>query len=295
MLKVSFFSYKGGSGRTSVLYNTVSFIAKQLNATAENPIVVVDLDIDSKGLSFLLKTDLNEDKYTNSIQLLKHTGPLYDKMNMTPKEYYGAMMPVGRLFGLPYAMDRSVLFITANSNDTLNGSNNFDAANVELSGFARRLERMGCRALIMDNPAGGQLSSDVALRISDKIVTVMRITKQFREGTKEFLAKEKNFDNKEYIIVPNAVPSTEGTNYSMDKIMDNIAVTMERAVESSGENVANITLVKKQGIGEVVRFKFEETNLTVRRDIENEALAKDEQCALEKFRLLSEVICNGTD
>lgn len=293
MLKVSFFSYKGGSGRTSVLYNTVSFIAKRLNATAENPIVVVDLDIDSKGLSFLLKTGLDENKYANSIQLLKHEGPLFDRMNMTPREYYGAMIPVGRLFGLPYTMDRSVLFITANSNDTLNGSNNFDAASVGLSGFARRLEYMGCKALIMDNPAGGQLSSDVALRISNKIVTVMRITKQFREGTKEFLAKEKDFDNKEYIIVPNAVPSTEGTNYSMKKIMENIATTMEHAVESSGENIANTTMVKEWGIGEVVRFKFEETNLTVRRDIENETLAEDEQHAVAKFDILSEVICDG--
>ena len=295
MLKVSFFSYKGGAGRTSVLYNTVSYIAKRLNATPENPIVVVDLDIDSKGLSFLLKTDLDENEYTNSIQLMKHTGPLFDRLNMTSSEYYSAMTPVGRLFGLPYSLDRSIVFITANSNDTLNGSNNFDALNIDLSGFAKKLERFGCKALIMDNPAGGQLSSDIALRISDKIVTVLRITKQFREGTREFLAQEKNYDRKEYIIVPNAVPSTEGTNYSMDKIMDNIASTMTRAGESSGENIVNTTLVKQQGIGEVVRFKFEETNLTVRREIENATLALDEQCAAEKFRILSEVICDGAD
>lgn len=295
MLKVSFFSYKGGAGRTSVLYNTVSYMAKKLHATVENPIVVVDLDIDSKGLSFLLKTDMDENRFTNSIQLMKQMGPLFDEADKTAKEYYSSMIPVGRLFGLPYELDRSILFITANSKDSLNGSNNFDAANINLRGFVRKLERIGCRALVMDNPAGGQLSSDIALRVSDKIVTVMRITKQFREGTREFLAQEKNYSAKDYIIVPNAVPSAKGTDYSIEKIMNNIAVTMKQAGEFTGENTVNTDLVKKCGIGEVVRFKFEETNLMFRSEIEGATLADDELQAAEKFFYLSEVICNDAD
>ena len=57
MKTISFFSYKGGAGRSSILYNTISFLAKELNATSEHPIVVMDLDIDSKGLSYLLLSD----------------------------------------------------------------------------------------------------------------------------------------------------------------------------------------------------------------------------------------------
>lgn len=293
MLKVSFFSYKGGAGRTSMLYNTVSYIAQKLRATPENPIVVIDFDIDSKGLSYLLKSGKDESSYANAIQLLKRSGVLFDG-NSTAEEFFGAMMPVGSLFGLGRAADKSVLFITANSRDQLNGNNNFDAGGIDLNRFVKRLDRFGCKALIMDNPAGGQLSSDVALRISDVVVTVMRITKQFREGTKEFLEKEKNFSNRKYIIVPNAVPSAEGTEYSIKRIMDNIAGDLKYAGESTQSEV-DTTLVEQGGVGEVVLFKFEETNLMFREKIEGKALQPDERLAAEKYELLSEVICNGAD
>ena len=53
MKNISFFSYKGGAGRTSLLFNTLPFLAQNLGATNTEPIIVLDLDIDSKGLSFL--------------------------------------------------------------------------------------------------------------------------------------------------------------------------------------------------------------------------------------------------
>ena len=76
---ISFFSYKGGAGRTSLLLNTLPLIAKELNASADEPIVVADLDIDSKGLSFLL------DKYHLSVEEISdyHLYPIAD--NDTPQ------------------------------------------------------------------------------------------------------------------------------------------------------------------------------------------------------------------
>lgn len=293
MLKVSFFSYKGGAGRTSMLFNTVSYIAQKLQATPKNPVVVIDFDIDSKGLSYLLKSGKDGSFYANAIQLLKRSGVLFDG-NSNAEEFFGAMMPVGNLFGLGRVANKSVLFITANSNEPLNGNNNFDASGIDLSRFVKRLERFGCKALIMDNPAGGQLSSDVALRISDTVITAIRITTQFREGTIEFLKKEKNFFNKKYIIVPNAVPSSEGTKYDIKKIMENIAADMKHAGESTQCEV-DTTLVNEGGIGEVVLFKFEETNLMFREKIEGETLQPDEQLAARKYELLAEVICGGAD
>ena len=191
MLKVSFFSYKGGAGRTSMLYNTVSYLVDELQATPENPIVLIDLDIDSKGLSYLLTNDIDTSEKLNAIQVLKRANIITD-MFVTKDEFFRMMIPVGSLFGLPSNYNRAVLFVTGHSNDTLNVSGNYDGANVDLNGFVRRLEKFGCKALVMDNPAGGQLSADVALRTSDKIVIVMRITKQFREGTEEFLRRKKN-------------------------------------------------------------------------------------------------------
>ena len=54
MKKIAYFSYKGGAGRSSLAYNTIPLLADALNATAENPIVLIDLDVDSAGLTFLL-------------------------------------------------------------------------------------------------------------------------------------------------------------------------------------------------------------------------------------------------
>lgn len=288
MLKVSFFSYKGGAGRTSMLYNTVSYLVKELEATPENPIVLIDLDIDSKGLSYLLTDDIDLSEKLNSIQVLKRSNAVTD-MFMSKEEFFDMMIPVGYMFGLGSANNRSVLFVTAHSDEMLNINGNYDGPSIELDSFAKRLEKFGCKALVMDNPAGGQLSADVALRSSDKIVVVMRITKQFREGTEEFLRKKKNYDNKEYIIVPNAVPSDEGTDYSVPNIMKRIKENLIAAAESRHDKV-NVALLEKNGIHEVRLFKFEETNLCMKE--RTDSLEEDEKEAVEKYRILAKEIAH---
>ncbi len=288
MLKVSFFSYKGGAGRTSMLYNTVSYLVDELQATPENPIVLIDLDIDSKGLSYLLTNDIDTSEKLNAIQVLKRANIITD-MFVTKDEFFRMMIPVGSLFGLPSNYNRAVLFVTGHSNDTLNVSGNYDGANVDLNGFVRRLEKFGCKALVMDNPAGGQLSADVALRTSDKIVIVMRITKQFREGTEEFLRRKKNYDNKEYIVVPNAVPSDEGTMYSVPNIMNRIKSSLSAAAQTQHDYV-NPRMIEENGVHEVRLFKFEETNLFVKS--KNGVLEKDEEEAVKKYKILAKEIAH---
>ena len=288
MLKVSFFSYKGGAGRTSMLYNTVSYLVGVLGATPENPIVLVDLDIDSKGLSYLLKSDLDTEDKLNAIRILKQSDAVTN-LFISKDDFFKMMIPVGKAFGLESACFRSVLFVTADTSEMLNVNGNYDGPSVGIENFARRLEKFGCKALVMDNPAGGQLSADVALRISDKIVTVMRITKQFREGTAEFLRKKKNYDNKEYIIVPNAVPSDEGTIYSIDQIMNRIKSSLVAAAEVQHDTV-NTRLLDEKGIHEVRLFKFEETNL--REKANTDPLEQDEALAAKKYELLAKVIAD---
>jgi len=49
----SFYSYKGGSGRSTVLMNTVKYLADKLCASPMHPILVVDADLESAGLTYL--------------------------------------------------------------------------------------------------------------------------------------------------------------------------------------------------------------------------------------------------
>ena len=46
---ISFNSYKGGACRTTTCYNTLPFLAKELGATSQQPILVFDVDLDSMG------------------------------------------------------------------------------------------------------------------------------------------------------------------------------------------------------------------------------------------------------
>lgn len=297
MLKVSFFSYKGGAGRTSMLYNTISYLADELGATPEEPVVVLDLDIDSKGLSYLLVDEGADtaDKL-DVVKVLNQTDITADAF-ATKEEILGKMIPVGKMLGLGEGKNGNILFITAHSNEKLNGDSNYDGRNVELENFANRLEKFGCKALVMDNPAGGQLPASVALRISDKIVVAMRITKQFKEGTMEFIARQKNFDNKDYIIVPNAVPSAEGTIYSIENILRRIKDDLTVAGEA-GHNKVTTDLIDEGGIHEVRLFKFEETNLRLKAKeyeltkAEIYKLAEDEAEAQRKYEKLAKVIAD---
>ena len=58
MKTISFFSYKGGAGRSTLAYNVIPILAAEyIQPTAESPIIVVDTDVDSCGMSYLLKVE----------------------------------------------------------------------------------------------------------------------------------------------------------------------------------------------------------------------------------------------
>ncbi len=48
----TFYSYKGGSGRSTTAMNTVQHLISELGASPERPILVVDADLESAGLTF---------------------------------------------------------------------------------------------------------------------------------------------------------------------------------------------------------------------------------------------------
>ena len=289
MVNISFFSYKGGAGRTSLLFNVLPFLAEKLHATVQEPIIVLDLDLDSKGLSYLI----NDNSKINSIQVLRGDSSIgfSNGGNINTHPFFSSLTAIGAKVGLPSDLDRSILCVTAHGIDgamSLSEGNNYDGRNISLSTLNKLCNKYNCKAIVMDTPAGNQISGTCALSISKKIVTVMRITQQFRKGTAEFLrvkSKDGEYIGKEYIIVPNAVPDTEGTTYRMDSILENIKNTVQSVVGKNDR--LNLTFLEngRKGINEVTLFKFREENLLKLSELR--PLSSDEQQAVDMYKLLA--------
>lgn len=291
MQVISFFSYKGGSGRTSLLYNTVPFLADELKATSEEPIIILDLDIDSKGLSFLLKGPNGVSSDINALHVLNRDA-IITGCSMNKAKFFEKMLPVGKLLGLGEARESIVLFISANNITKYMQENTFDSKNFELDYFVAICARMNCKALILDNPAGAQLSGDLALSVSDKIVTVMRITRQFREGTVEFIREAgERFSGKQFIVVPNVVPR-DSNNYSIEKILKSIEAGIKDVENDENEYNLDLFTQGNRGINEVNLFKFEEVNLRRKLESGYAALEEDENRAMEMYKKLAWVLAD---
>ena len=294
MVNISFFSYKGGAGRTSLLFNTLPFLAEKLKATEKEPIIVIDLDLDSKGLSYLVEKDSG----INAIQVLRgDTAIGFRQMgNISEHPFFSKLVPIGAMVGLNPNLDRSILFISAHSKEgarylTENG-NNYDDGNISLRALNKLCRNFNCKAIIMDCPAGNQLAAETSLSIAQKIVLVMRITRQFRKGSEEFLREKSKgensseFSGKEYIIVPNAVPKTDGTIFNLQSIMENISLLAKNAIGNSGK--LNLSLLEngRTGINEVNLFKFKEESL--KKEANERTLTEDESAAVKMYNLLAE-------
>ena len=294
MVNCSFFSYKGGAGRSSLLYNILPYFAQAVGATNEEPIIVVDLDIDSKGLSYILHDKEFEAPF-NCIQVLRQDESINfdrDEDDISKHSFFTGLEPVGVKVGLDRSLNRSILFLTAHStsknNRYLGNMSNFDSDSVSLRELNSLCEDMHCKSIIMDCPAGFQLTGMLALGISQKIVTTMRITKQFRIGTYDFLAeKSKEYSGKEFVIVPNVVPKPEDTGYDVGSIINEIVARTKESISES--NRCNLSMLEngRLGINEVKMFKFEESNLKYEEVENGRTLKPDEQEAVESYKFLS--------
>ncbi len=58
----TFYSYKGGSGRTTTLLNTTKHLIDEMGASPQKPILLVDSDLESAGLTYFFNL---QDKFTD--------------------------------------------------------------------------------------------------------------------------------------------------------------------------------------------------------------------------------------
>lgn len=299
MKRISYFSYKGGAGRSSLAYNTIPYLAKQLNATPKNPIVIMDLDLDSAGLTFLLKKNgakigdySIQQALATSVSSALYTPALFE---ISKHPIFKQCVPVGSCFGLDNASNDSILFIPAEPGRPINkeSNNNYDAGGLIKERFKSLItfcEKYECAAVLFDTPAGDQLTANWALEFSNVIATCLRITYQFRSGTVNFFKRIlPKYCNKKFVLVPNAVPTED---ISVDGIKVNYDNIKKLIVDNFSEldlngNQMDFTMVGSGqdffGVNEIKRFKIQEDILF---KIKEEFLSADEIKAINAYKMV---------
>lgn len=296
MEKISYFSYKGGSGRSSLAYNTIPYLAKKLNATSEHPMVVIDMDIDSAGLSFLFRNSIETFKKENG-DIILYTQKIFmgyipdSRNNAQTKSIrdhllFRSCVPIGDVYDME---KRAILFIPANTdlNDKLDvdTDDTYDLRLDKLDIVMSILESYACCGTIFDCPTGRQQTARASLDVSEKIILVTRITRQFREGTYSYLEWFDNLKSgKTFYIVPNAVPKDkikfDGIEFDYDIVKMEIKSKIKLTLQ---QNDADFSLFSNGmfGVPEVTRFKFQEDILALRED-----RTPDEEEAVNAYRVL---------
>jgi len=227
MLKVSFYSYKGGSGRSTTAWNTIQQLVKIMDPTPEHPFVIVDTDVQSAGATFLFDAEnlfKSENPYW-SVQkyMIEKPDEDYEGANDTvKKKFFGRMFPIGTRFGLPDEKSRAVLLIGANVDKDSKSNSEADITgkggekSPQMDNFRNGIifacEDCGVKALFFDTPSGSQFLAKMSVQKSDITVCCMRPTSQFRTGTHGQLIHFLQFDigqgsvgKRKYILTPTAV------------------------------------------------------------------------------------------
>ncbi len=275
MITASFFSYKGGSCRSTTAMNTCYFIATELKATAEKPIVMIDMDIDSAGLTILFESHFQEDKLTVQKLMKQPDNTLNELLNpnikttLSEHPFFSKLIPVGNRLGLPD--NRAALLLAADISH--NGTFTVDERSFNIFSRIRNLcDKCGCAALIFDTPTGAQVNASISLGNSDIIVCCMRPTYQFRVGTASFLCESfKGGADYNYILCPTAVSKQKvelpGGNVMPDGLRDLYVEDVLDPIDELGflDHIDERMIINDDGIlgiPEVSLFKWKEICLS---------------------------------
>ncbi len=251
MISVSFHSYKGGACRTSTCYNTLPFLVEELEATPDRPLLVIDADLESQGLTYLFETEniFRNQKQYNAKDLFSGT-PM--------RNYREQCVPVGEKVGVE---NESIYFLGINDKMKFVAQNSGGQLQVAL-GYLFNEDFAG---IIFDTASGDQLSASASNRMSDVIVCCMRPTKQFRIGTFSFLSrigsewvKEGDEQVRKVIVLPTAVPRAATVIDGKDQHEDSLSAIEQLSDRIDFEICEKFLKPDCYGIPEVARFKWKE-------------------------------------
>lgn len=299
---ISCFSYKGGAGRSTLALNVAPFLADKLGATPDRPLILVDMDVDSCGITFFFNLDTVMDpddfKHCNVQALFGKRGSIpQDRVPLREHPVFKGLYPVGKLLG--YDEDAAILCMPANP--VAGGSLGYDAGVNEsktMSQFVELCEDYGCSGILFDSAVGDQLTAKWSNHYADDILCVMRPTQQFREGTARFFDKfDKQIEQgKRIILIPNVVPTEPLTLEDHDGKHEYPLHAKSAIKESFMDNVArnendyDLSMVEGGwfGVPKVDRFMWQEGIL---RTVDKRDLTDTEHDALKCYKKIAEIIC----
>jgi len=248
MLTVSFHSYKGGACRTSTCFNTLPFLVEKLGATAENPILVIDTDLESQGLTYLFDADAQfRNRTYDAKELLSGKGLI---------DYKQTCIPVGQRLGVE---NEAVYFLGVNDQKKFDAQNQGGQASEKLA----NLENLPFKAIVYDTASGDQFSATTTNKASQVIVCCMRPTRQFRIGTFNFLGRIGSewvmlgdYQLRRVILVPTAVPNKKTSIGGKDQHAESMDEIKQDANGIEWEICEDFIQRDMFGIPEVERFKW---------------------------------------
>ncbi len=215
--KVSMYSFKGGAGRTVTTAN----VARILSAERRKRVTVMDLDVESAGLSVLFGVDRKvESGECSTIQDVlrgfyapESPGALPYSINLSKPEFPETWR---RLHVVPEGFNDVAI---VPSRRILSESNEAAGAEREpkrkFGDFLIRLDQLpdGPDFILFDSASGIQSTALLALDSCDVLVVFFRWSRQFVRGTLQFLSWLTEFRNNNglrrlsrIIVVPTAVP-----------------------------------------------------------------------------------------
>ncbi len=295
MYKISFFSYKGGSGRSSTLINIIPFLVKELKADHTRPIILLDMDIDSTGLTYLLHQG---DKVKSALTIQKIMidgvpGGNNFQRRLEEHQFFSNLIKVGAEF---CCEEGAVLLLPAEAGVSVgkDGTNknmtNRDSSHIEK--IIDVCERYDCAAIVFDSSAGDQDTANVSNSKSDVIVCCMRPTIQFQEGTLDYFKRmSRIIRNRDVILLPNAVSrvstNVDGKMYPITAKNRIIDAFRDHFPETGNTIHFDAMIGSHFGVPLVGRFLWQESILA---NLECDGLTEDEKEAVEMYQQVAYMI-----
>ena len=178
---VSFYSFKGGAGRTLCTVNVSGLLAKALKASERNPMVLMDMDVDSAGLTILLDqhSAFTEGPWNSS-------GITTGKLRLSSEPQFNTfldkMVDISPTLGV--ARD-TVRFM---GGSVISRPSMAVGAGVEvMEDFIIQCPTYPICSVVIDSASGLQETAALCHQISDVIVYCLRMSDQFLYGTKSHL------------------------------------------------------------------------------------------------------------